>query len=105
MFSTLANSSGNVSRRFTPKILSLSQPIERTQKVFNAIKKATNNSSATPFKAGDIAQVLRDGGFPLGAWEVRGELTTLHKAELIALDAASADWQLTATGSETERVQ
>ncbi len=78
------------------------QSKERAQKVFSAIKKATDNH--THFRVGTISQTLRDGGFPLGSWEVRGEFTVLKDAGLIALDAASAQWQLTESGTSTDKI-
>lgn len=81
-----------------------SQSKERAQKVFNAIKKTTDNNPDNRFRVGTISQTLRDGGFPLGSWEVRGELTTLANASLIALDAASAQWQLTESGCATDKI-
>ncbi len=80
------------------------QAKERAQKVFNAIKKACENNPSNRFRVGTISQTLRDGGFPLGSWEVRGEFTALANAGLITLDAASAQWQLTESGSATEKV-
>jgi len=86
---------------FAPNLqrtLSLSQPKERTQKVLTAIKQQQNNLPNTLFRPGDINQRLRDGGFPLGNWEVRRELSALEQAGLLALDAASGSWSLTAAG-------
>lgn len=80
------------------------QSKERAQKVFSAIKKATDNSTSTHFRVGTISQTLRDGGFPLGSWEVRGEFTVLKDAGLIALDATSAQWQLTESGASVDKI-
>lgn len=106
--------SGRVCALFTATNPPVSQPDtshitasaqrERTQKVFNAIKKAVGNDTTTPFRTGDISQTLRDGGFPLGSWEVRAELSTLTAAELISLDAGPATWQLTDAGATTEKL-
>ena len=82
----------------------LSQPKERTQKVFDAIKAAKQNTVGDAFRTGDIIAHLRDGGFPLGIWEVRGEMTQLGKAGLIELDAASASWSLTQAGADTDKL-
>ncbi|MEM7218158.1 MAG: hypothetical protein AAF515_07315 [Pseudomonadota bacterium] len=82
----------------------MSQPKERTQKVFEAIKAAQNNTAGNAFRAGDIIAHLRDGGFPLGGWEVRGELTQLGEAGLIELDPASARWSLTQAGVDTDKL-
>lgn len=81
-----------------------SQSKERAQKVFNAIKQATENKASSTFRVGTISETLRSGGFPLGSWEVRGEFTTLANAGLIALDTASAQWQLTKSGATTEKI-
>jgi len=80
------------------------QQRERTQKVFNAIKSTVDNSTSTPFRAGDISQTLRNGGFPLGSWEVRGEFSTLQSAKMIELNSAAASWQLTESGANTTKL-
>jgi len=80
------------------------QSRERTQKVFNAIKSTVDNSTSQSFKSGDISQTLRNGGFPLGSWEVRGEFSTLQQSKMIELDTAAADWRLTAAGAKTEKL-
>jgi len=87
------------------KIFALSQPKERTQKVFNAIKQAVASSTSQPFRAGDVSQTLRDGGFPLGSWEIRGEFSALERAGLIALQSNSATWLLTASGADTVQIK
>lgn len=71
---------------------------ERTQKVFDAIKKSVANKADVKFSAGDVSQTLRDGGFPLGSWEVRGEFSALQGVDMIALDEDSAQWHLTQAG-------
>ena len=81
-----------------------SQQRERTQKVFNAIKSTVDNSTSKSFRAGDISQTLRNGGFPLGSWEVRGEFSALQNANMIELDAAAADWRLTKAGAGTVKL-
>ena len=80
------------------------QQRERTQKVFDAIKSNVDNNTATPFRAGDISQTLRDGGFPLGSWEVRGELSVLADIKLIELNAVAADWRLTDIGAGVSKL-
>ena len=80
------------------------QQRERTQKVFDAIKSNVDNNTATPFRAGDISQTLRDGGFPLGSWEVRGEFSALAQINMIELSAAAADWRLTDTGASVSKL-
>jgi len=81
-----------------------SQSKERAQKVFVAIKEATENSTSNPFRVGTISETLRNGGFPLGSWEVRGEFATLANNGFIVLDPASAQWQLTASGASTDKI-
>jgi len=81
-----------------------SQSKERAQKVFVAIKQATENNTSNPFRVGTISEILRIGGFPLGSWEVRGEFTTLANAGFITLNTASAQWQLTESGTTTEKI-
>lgn len=82
----------------------MSQPNERTQKVFNAIKKAVDNSASTPVRSGDISQILRDGGFPLGSWEIRAEFSALQSLKLLELNPAQATWSLTGEGAATDKI-
>ena len=81
-----------------------SQAKERAQKVFTAIKETTANNPGSYFRVGGVSETLRNGGFPLGSWEVRGEFTTLAKAGYVKLDAASARWQLTDAGVATDKI-
>ena len=46
------------------------------------------------FRPGDVTAHLRARGTPVGAWEVRGELTNLARLGLIVLDEDSATWRL-----------
>jgi len=80
------------------------QQRERTQKVFNAIKSTVDNSTSQPFRSGDISQTLRNGGFPLGSWEVRGEFSALQSLNMIELDSSAADWRLTDAGAKTDKL-
>lgn len=80
------------------------QQRERTQKVFNAIKSTVDNSTSQSFRSGDISQTLRNGGFPLGSWEVRGEFSALQSINMIELDSSAADWRLTDAGAKTVKL-
>lgn len=80
----------------------LSQPKERTQKVLTAIKHSQNNQPGSHFRPGDVNQVLRDGGYPMGNWEVRAELTALERDGLLELDPPSGCWALTNAGAAAE---
>ena len=46
------------------------------------------------FRPGDVTAHLRASGRPIGAWEVRGELTNLERMGLIVLEEDSATWRL-----------
>lgn len=81
-----------------------SQSKERAQKVFAAIKQATDNNASNYFRVGTISETLRSGGFPLGSWEVRGEFTRLANDGFIVLDASTAQWQLTPSGTATDKI-
>jgi hypothetical protein len=65
----------------------------RTKTVFAAIQELVEQGRST-FGPGDVASVLREGGAPLGAWEVRGEFSILQAEGLIVLDEDSAQWSL-----------
>jgi len=41
---------------------------------------------------GDIATCMRDLNRPMGAWEIRGELSQLRKLGLIDVDENAASW-------------
>jgi len=45
------------------------------------------------FLPGDVNALLRQQNEPMGAWEVRGELSTLERMGYLRLDAASGRWQ------------
>lgn len=44
-------------------------------------------------RPGDINARLRAENEPMGAWEVRGELSRLERSGELALDAATALWR------------
>lgn len=73
--------------------MSLAQ--RRTKLVLAAIEKITADG-ASEFRPGDITSHLRARNQPLGAWEVRGELSNLEAAGVIQVDAASGRWRLVA---------
>lgn len=45
------------------------------------------------FLPGDVNAVLRKHNEPMGAWEVRGELSALERMGYLRLDAATGRWQ------------
>ncbi|MCP5186111.1 MAG: hypothetical protein H6993_19245 [Pseudomonadales bacterium] len=56
-------------------------------------------SGRTRVRPGDVIALLRERGMPMGAWEVRAELSGLEAAGMIVLDVASAEWMLTEGGA------
>ena len=71
----------------------MSEQARRTKTVFDAVS-ALQSVGATPFRPGDVTAHLRANVEPVGAWEVRGELTNLQRMGLIVLDEDTATWQL-----------
>ncbi|MCY3837760.1 MAG: hypothetical protein OXH09_03770 [Gammaproteobacteria bacterium] len=71
----------------------MSEQARRTKTVFDAVT-ALKAGGSTAFRPGDVTAHLRASGAPLGAWEVRGELTNLERLGLIVLDDDSATWRL-----------
>ena len=77
----------------TPKESDVSEEARRTKTVFDAVT-ALQEAGSTTFRPGDVTAHLRASGAPLGAWQVRGELTNLERLGLIVLDEDSATWRL-----------
>lgn len=71
--------------------MSLAQ--RRTKLVLAVIEKITAEG-CTDFRPGDITSRLRAQNQPLGAWEVRGELSNLEADGVVEVDAASGTWHL-----------
>jgi hypothetical protein len=71
----------------------------RTKTVFAAIQKLIEQGAAS-FRPGGVTSALRDGGQPMGAWEVRGEFSILEAEGLIELDVASGAWSLSEGASK-----
>lgn len=46
------------------------------------------------FRPGDVVSRLRERNQPLGAWEVRGELSNLEAEGVIEVNAETALWRL-----------
>lgn len=46
------------------------------------------------FRPGDVVSRLREQNQPMGAWEVRGELTNLEAEGAIVLEPESGVWKL-----------
>ena len=71
----------------------VSEQARRTKTVFDAVA-ALHDAGCTPFRPGDVTAHLRANDSPIGAWEVRGELTNLERLGLIRLDEDSATWRI-----------
>ena len=67
----------------------------RTKLVLEAVQ-ALVKAGANGFAPADIGAHLRAHGEPMGAWEVRGELSNLEASGDVRLDTASARWHLNA---------
>ena len=63
----------------------MSEQARRTKTVFDAVT-ALRDGGSEVFRPGDVTAHLRAGGAPIGAWEIRGELTKLERLGLIVLD-------------------
>ena len=71
----------------------MSEQARRTKTVFDAVA-ALRNAGSAAFRPGDVTAHLRASGTPIGAWEIRGELTNLERLGLIMLDEDTATWRL-----------
>ncbi len=65
----------------------------RTDRVRNAVERLLEDDlDGRGFLPGDVNELLREDNEPMGAWEVRGELTTLARQGYLSLDAGSGRW-------------
>lgn len=65
----------------------------RTNRVRAAIAELLDQlGTETGFRPGDVNRVLREKNQPMGAWEVRGELSKLEANGELALDPDTALW-------------
>jgi len=71
----------------------VSEQARRTKTVFDAVT-ALHDAGNSSFRPGDVTAHLRASGAPIGAWEIRGELSNLERLGLIVLDEDSATWRL-----------
>lgn len=66
----------------------------RTDRVREAVEQLLADATdGRGFLPGDVNALLRGHNEPMGAWEVRGELSTLERQGFLRLDAASGRWQ------------
>ncbi|HEY5679278.1 MAG TPA: hypothetical protein VIS55_04355 [Pseudomonadales bacterium] len=72
----------------------------RTKRIFRVIQEIVG-AKGRDFRPGDIASVLRERGQPLGAWEIRGQLSILEAEGLIRLVPESGSWEM--ASSENHR--
>jgi len=65
----------------------------RTDRVRDAVERLmTEDDAGRGFLPGDVNALLREQNEPMGAWEVRGELTKLERLGDIRLDSATGRW-------------
>lgn len=76
-----------------PQEPGVSEQARRTKTVYDAVS-ALNEAGKPAFRPGDVTAHLRESDSPIGAWEVRGELTNLERLGLIVLDEDSATWRV-----------
>lgn len=69
----------------------------RTRRVLQ-VAQALLEQQPEGIRPGEINARLRMENEPMGAWEVRGELSRLERSGELALDPATARWQQ-ATGA------
>ncbi len=73
----------------------------RTDKVYAVFCQLAQENKNAGVVPGQINDVLRQQGWPMGAWEVRGELSKLELAGAIEMDKARAVWTLVDAGKKT----
>jgi hypothetical protein len=71
--------------------LSLAQ--RRTNLVLSVVEKLIAEGRCQ-FRPSHVLERLREQNQPLGAWEVRAELSNLEAAGLIVLEAETGAWQM-----------
>lgn len=65
----------------------------RTDRVRNAVERLlADERHARGFLPGDVNAELRDDNEPMGAWEVRGELSALERQGYLCVDADTGRW-------------
>lgn len=65
----------------------------RTDRVRQAIATLLEREAAPDgFRPGDINRILREENEPMGAWEVRGELTRLEQLGELELNPETGCW-------------
>lgn len=65
----------------------------RTEQVRRAVEALlARTDSAEGFRPGDVNAVLRERNEPMGAWEVRGELSKLEREGYLLCDTATGRW-------------
>ena len=65
----------------------------RRTDLVRAVVEAVVADGHREFRPGDVVSRLREQNQPMGAWEVRGELSKLEAAGEIELDPATAVWR------------
>jgi hypothetical protein len=73
----------------------------RTDQVFAVVEQLVE-TGYTQFRPGHIADVLREAGTPMLNWEIRGELSRLEAADLIASDDKTGAYLLAKPESEAK---
>jgi repressor of nif and glnA expression len=71
----------------------------RTKRIFEVIQEIVG-AQGHGFRPGDIASVLRERGQPLGAWEIRGQLSILEAEGLIRLEPESGTWEIVSSANQ-----
>lgn len=65
----------------------------RTDLVLAVIEKLVAEGRSE-FRPGDVVSRLREQNQPMGAWEVRGELSKLEAEGMLENDPATAAWRM-----------
>ena len=70
----------------------MSESERQTKIVFDAFGELTEGRGDDGVRPGDIAALMRERGAPIGAWEIRGELSKLEHLGVITLNAEAGTW-------------
>lgn len=73
----------------------------RTKLVWLAISELAAQSSRAGITLTDLGSYLRDRDTPLGAWEIRGELSDLEDLGLVRFDGENGCWDVIAAPRDT----
>ena len=65
----------------------------RLNRIVHAVFTALAGDEQRSVDVGELAAALRERDLPMGAWQIRGELSALRERGLVELDDSTARWR------------